>query len=147
MNRRQKAIIIKLITITSITAVAVIAMINFKDYINRSEAGRAMEHLGKLVLQYRKEHGGVPPESYVDNIREDLEGHVRLGKLQYRALWIEPESGPNEILAYTEKKYRSFFLNDGFIVLRLDGRVEWMNKPDFDKILAEQQTPMEKAQE
>ncbi|MHC4360424.1 MAG: hypothetical protein ACYSTN_06480 [Planctomycetota bacterium] len=147
MNRRQKAIIIKLITITSITAVTVIAMINFKDYINRSEAGRAMEHLGKLVLQYRKEHGGVPPESYVDNIREDLEGHVRLGKLQYRALWIEPESGPNEILAYTEKKYRSFFLNDGFIVLRLDGRVEWMNKPDFDKILAEQQTPMEKAQE
>lgn len=146
MNRRQKTIIIKLMTITFVTAFAVVAMINFKDYVNRAEAIRATEHLGKLVSQYRKEHGSVPPESYINNMREELEGHVRLGELHYRALWIEPESGPNEILAYAEKKYRSFFLEDGFIVLRLNGSVEWMNKPDFDKILAAQQTPMEKAQ-
>ena len=77
MNRRQKTILIDFITVIIVTVIAVVAMINFKDWVNRSEAMRAMEHLGKIVLQYRKNYGSVPPESYVDRIKEDLEGHVR----------------------------------------------------------------------
>ena len=143
MNRRQKTILIDFITVIIVTVIAVVAMINFKDWVNRSEAMRAMEHLGKIVLQYRKNYGSVPPESYVDRIKEDLEGHVRLGALHYRALWINLESTPDEILAYTEKNYRSLLLGSGYVVLRLNGRVEWMNKQQFETLLVQQQSQAE----
>jgi len=143
MNKRQKAILVKFIIVIVITTVAVVAMINFKDWVNRSEAMRAMEHLGQVVLQYRKNHGSVPPESYVDGIKEDLEGHVRLGDLRYRARWLDFESTPNEILAYTERNYRSLLVGKGYVVLRLDGRVEWMGKREFETLLAQHQSPME----
>jgi len=143
MNRRQKAILRDTTTVIVITAVAVVAMINFKDWINRSEAMRAMEDLSQEVLKYKKKYGSVPPESYVDRIKGELEGHIRLGKVNYRAQWIDFESTPDEILAYTEKKYRSSLLSDGYVVLRLDGRVEWMDKQEFETLLAQQQNPME----
>ena len=144
MNRRQKAILIDFVVVIVITAVAMVAMINFKDWVNRSEAMRAMEHLSEEVLAYQKETGLVPPESYVEEIRTELEGHVRLGKLVYRARWIDFESSPDEILAYTFKKFSSLTLfSDGFIVLRLDGRVEWMNEQTFKTLFAAQRHPME----
>jgi len=143
MNKRQKAILINFITVIVITVIAVVVMINFKDWVNRSEAMRAMEHLGREVLKYREKCGSVPPESYVERIRENLQGHVRLGNLHYRARWIGFESTPDVILAYAERNYRSLLLGSGFIVLRLDGRVEWMEKQEFEKLLAQQQSPME----
>ena len=143
MNRRQKAILVEFIAVIAITAIAVVAMINFKDWVNRSEAMRAMEDLGQEVLKYRKKHGSVPPESYVDSIKEKLEGHARLGNLRYRARWVDFESTQDEILAYTERTYPSSLLGNGFIVLRLDGRVEWMGKEEFETLLAQQQSTME----
>lgn len=143
MNRRQKSILINVISVITITSIAVVAMINLKDWVNRSEAMRAMEDLGKIVLQYRRENGSVPPQSYVDNIKTNLKGHVRLGDLQYRSLWIDFDSTPDDVLAYVEKKYRSFVLSNGFIVLRLDGHVEWMQKQQLDILLARQQSRME----
>ena len=143
MNRRQKSILINAISVITITSIAVVAMINLKDWVNRSEAMRAMEDLGNLVLQYRQENGSVPPQSYVNNIKTNLKGHVRLGDLQYRALWIDFDSKPDDVLAYVEKKYHSLVLSRGFIVLRLDGRVEWMQKQQLDVLLARQQSRME----
>jgi len=143
MNRRQKAILRDFATVIVITAIAVVAMIIFKDFVNRSEAMRAMEDLGQRVLKYRQKHSLVPPKSWVDRQRENLPGNVRLGNLQYRAQWIDFESTPDEILAYAERNYNSLFLGDGFIVLRLDGRVEWMDKQEFDTLLPEQQRQME----
>jgi type II secretory pathway pseudopilin PulG len=143
MNRRQKAILTNIVIVIIITAFAVIVMINFKDWVNRSEAMLAMEQLGKITLRYRKEHGSVPPQSYVDGIREDLPGSVRMGALQYRGLWIDFEASGDEILAYTKKEYPSSLLSDGFIVLRLDGRVEWMGEKEFRELLARQQSPIE----
>ena len=143
MNRRQKAILIEFIAVMVVTLIAVVAMINFKDWVNRSEALRAMEHLGREVLKYRQRYGSVPPESYVDSIKEKWEGYARLGKLRYRARWVDFESTPDEILAYTEKNYHSLLLSRGFIVLRLDGRVEWMGKKEFETLLAQQQSSME----
>ena len=142
MNKRQKTILMDFAIVIVVTAVAVLAMINFKDWVNRSEAMRAMKQLGRIVLQYRKDRGSVPPESYVDRIKENLEGHVRLGNLRYRAQWIDLESSSDEILAYTEKNYRSL-IGNGFVVLRLDGSVEWMEKKEFQNLLAQQQNPTE----
>ena len=143
MNKRQKAILVKFITVIVITAIAIVAMVNFKDWVNRSEAMRAMEQLGQRVLQYRKTHGAVPSKSYVDGIREDLEGYVRLGNLRYRARWLDFESTTDEILAYTEKNYHSLLVGRGYVVLRLDGRIEWMGKREFETLLTQHQSPME----
>jgi hypothetical protein len=143
MNKRQRAILTEFIIVMAVTAVAVTAMINLKDWINRSEAMRAMEQLGEIVRNYRGIRHSVPPESYVDDIRKSLEGHVRLGDLHYRGLWIDVESDPNEVLAYTEKSYHSFWISNGYIVLRLDGSVEWLGKQEFESLLAQQQSQIE----
>jgi len=143
MNKHQKVILIKFTTVIVVTAIAVAAMINIKDWINRSEAMRAMEHLGQRVLDYREAYHSVPPESYVTNVKQSLEGYVRLGNLQYRGRWIGLESTHEEILAYAEKKYPSSLLNDGFVVLRLNGQVEWLGTQKFRKVLAQQQSQEE----
>lgn len=143
MNKRQKVILAEFVTVIVITVIAVVAMVNFKDLVNRSEAMRAMEQLGRIILEYRKENGLVPSKAWIDNQRESLPGNVRLGKLQYRALWIESESTPDEILAYTERSYHSLFVGEGYVVLRLDGQVEWMDKQRFNTLLPEQKRRIE----
>jgi hypothetical protein len=143
MNRRQKRLAVESITVIAVTAVAVVAMINLKDWVNRSEALRAMEQLGRKILEYRQTNGSVPPQSFVDIQKERVEGHVRLGTLRYRAQWIDFDATKDEILAYSEKKYRSLLLGHGYVVLRLDGRVEWMGKEEFEKLLGQQQSLIE----
>ena len=139
MTGRQKNILIEFLTVIIITAIAVIGMVNFKDYVNRSESMQAMNHLGKIILQYRKTEGAVPPESYIEDVKEELAGLSRLGSLQYRARWITLGAGPDEILAYAKKNYHSLFFSSGYVVLRLDGRVEWMEPNRFETTLAKQQ--------
>lgn len=133
----------EVVTVIIVTAVAIAAMFNFKDWVNRSEAIRAMEQLSQVVTKYRQEHGFIPAESYVTGIKKNLKGWVRLGDLRYRAEWIDLDAKPDTILAYTEKKYPSSLLGDGYVVLRLDGRVEWMGKEQFEKLLAQQQSKLE----
>jgi hypothetical protein len=118
-------------------------MVGFRDWVNRTEAMRAMEQLGKEVSQYRNKYGSIPPESYVDNIKKDLEGYPRFGNLKYRALWIGLDSDKDEILAYCKKKSKSFFFNDGYVVLNLGGSVRWMPAEKFESILSHQQSEME----
>jgi len=143
MNKRQKAILRDTAAVITITAIAVIAMIALKNRVNRSEAMRAMEHLGRVVVQYRQDHGSVPPESYINRAKEELEGRVRLGDVTYRAQWINFESPPDEILAYTEGSYGSKLFGRKHIVLHLDGRIEWMGKQKLDALLVQQQSSRE----
>lgn len=144
MYKRQKAILIKFIVVILITVITVVAMINFKDWINRSEAILAMEHLGKAITGYRDKHGSAPAQSFIDQIENKLPGFIRLGDLKYRARWLDFESDDDVILAYTEKKYNSLFLKGGYVVLRLGGETEWMDKEPFETLLESQQTTMEK---
>lgn len=143
MNKYQKNILIRFLVIITITVIAVVAMINFKDWANRFHAMQAMQDLGKVALEYRQKRGALPSESYIKQIKQQLRGHVRIGKLHYRALWIDSESEPNEILAYTEKNYKSLILKSGIIVLTLDGKIQWMDKEKFQTILKRQQSPAE----
>ena len=148
MERRQKIILRDFVTVIIITAIVVGAMVIFKDFVNRSEAMRAMGLLRQVIKQYRDEHGSVPPKSWVDSKREKLSGSHRLGNLQYRARWITFESSPDEFLAYTEANY-NFLVGKGYIVLRLsavqrdDGRPEWIERGEFKTLLAQQQSPEE----
>jgi len=143
MNERQRTIIVEVVTVIIVTAAVIVAMFNFKDWVNRSQAIGVMKQLSQVVIKYRQEHGSVPPESYVNSIKKDLKGFVRLGNLRYRAEWIELDAKPDTILAYAEKKYPSSLFRDGYVVLRLDGRVEWMGKEQFEKLLAQQQSKPE----
>ncbi len=143
MDKRQKRILIEFFIVIGLTTIAVVAMIYFRHWVNHSEAMRAMEHLGRIVVEYRKSQGSVPPQSYIDSVRNQLEGSPRLGDLQYRAFWIDFESGPDEIMAYSEKDYGSWFIGKGYIVLRLDGTVQWLDKQECEAILKKQQSRKE----
>jgi len=154
MNRHQKAILVEIIIVLLVTMVAVVAILNLRDYFNRRAARLAMMVLGNRIKSYRAEHGLVPSESWVNSQRETLPGRDRLGDLQYRARWIKFESDPNEILAYAEMKSRSILFSDGFLALRLKEvlhptppgggvNVEWIGKQEFETLLTQQQSPLE----
>ena len=143
MNRRQKEFVKNLVRVGLVTVVMVVGMVHFRDWVNRSEAMRAMQHLSQIVTAYRQESGQAPPMRYVENIRDKLQGSERLGRFVYRARWLKFGAGDDEILAYSIIKSRSPFSRSGAIVLRLDGRVELMAKDKFEKLLAEQQSQLE----
>ncbi len=143
MNRQQKWVLTNFALVILITATAVLGMIELKNWVNRSEATRVMEQLQKAVTEYRGKNGSVPPESYVDGIIKTFAGEPRFGNLNYRAQWITIDSPPETVLAYVNKDYHSLFYHPGVIVLRYDGRIEWMDKASFDKLLSPQQTRLE----
>ncbi len=122
---------------------AVVGMVQLKDYVNRSEAMRAMTQLGDRILEYRKQYGSLPSQSFVDSIKGEVEGAVRIGNVNYRARWIGLDAPSDTILAYSQKRLPSSFLKDGYVVLRLDGLVEWLPTKRFTEVFARQQTPTE----
>ncbi len=125
------------------TVAAVIGMVQLKDYVNRSEAMRAMTQLGQRVLEYRKQYGSLPPQSFVDDIKGQVEGAVRIGNVNYRARWIGLDASADTILAYSQKHLPSSFLKDGYVVLRLNGTVEWLPTQEFADVFARQRTATE----
>jgi hypothetical protein len=143
MNRRQRALLIESAIILTATAVAVVGMIHLKDYVNRSEAVRAMTQLGQRILEYRNRNSALPPQSFVDGAREQVEGSVRIGNVKYRAIWIGLDAPSDTILAYSQKRFPSSFLQDGYVVLRLDGTVQWLPTRDFAALFASQQAAAE----
>ena len=143
MNKRQKSLLIESILVLVATVAAVVGMMHLKDYVNRSEAVRAMTQLGELVLRYRGEHGSLPPASFLDSVKGQVEGAVRMGNVRYRALYIGPDATDQTILAYSRKRHPSSFLRDGYVVLRLDGTVRWMPTEQFEPLFAAQRTPAE----
>lgn len=145
MNTKQRTIIKDFIVVTAVTFVTVLAMICLKGRVNRLEATRAMDQLGKIVLAYRQQYGAVPPESYILNIKGDLPGAVRLGEIYYRARWLEFDAGDDEILACSIKTYRSLSGNK-FIVLKLNGDVQLIKPQQLQALSDQQQTPQEKIQ-
>ena len=61
MLKHQKLILLKFALVIILTAVAVIAMVIFKDWVNRSEAQRAMKQLSQIVLRYKNANGSIHP--------------------------------------------------------------------------------------
>lgn len=141
MNKRQRSIITNFIFVTVSTAIFVGVMINVKDVVNKSEAIRAMELLGQGVRKYRDKYHSTPPESYFNQLKNSV-NIIRLGDVRYRAQWIGFDDGPDTILAYSYKDY-GFLVKRGYVVMRLDGSVEWIERRKFKKLLEKQQTETE----
>ena len=72
MNKQQKWVLTNFVFVILITAAAVVGMIELKNWVNRSEATRAMEQLWQAVATYKQKNGSVPPESYVDSIIKNI---------------------------------------------------------------------------
>lgn len=140
MNRRQKALLVNLITVTFVTAAFVVGMMNVKDWLNKAEAKRAMKDIAQAALSHRAEYGSLPSQTYLEPIKRR---HVRLGEFHYRAQWIDFESGPDTVLAYSKKQFRSVLVKSGYVVLRLNGQVEWMGQKEFEQLLRAQQSERE----
>ena len=133
---RKKRLMIDVAVVLVITTMAVAGIIHIKDYINRREALLAVEQLGEKILAYRESQGILPPTEMVQTLKEQVSGRARLGRLTYRAPWITPESRPDTLLAFTQQDYNSLIVSDGYIVLRLDGTVQWLSTQQFnEKIL------------
>lgn len=133
---RKKRLLIDIGVVLAITAAAVAGMIHLKDYINRREALLAVEQLGEKILAYQETQGTLPPEETVQALKEEVSGRARLGRLTYRAPWITPQSMPDSLLAFTQQDYKSLIVSNGYIILRLDGTVQWLNTQQFtDNIL------------
>ncbi len=141
LNKRQKSLIWNLVAVTAVTFGFVILLMNLKDSVNKSEAISSMKALSSILLEYRKQTGALPPESYVDDIVKQI-GAVRIGKLNYRARWIKWHAPRDSIVVYSEKIYKSI-VRSGYVVMFLDGRVEFMSSRDFEPILARQQSEAE----
>ena len=144
MNRQQKKIVLNFIFVIAFTLISVIAMIHLKDWVNRSEATRAMTQLSQAVHDYRSAYKSVPPESYIQSILDTLEGRARVSNFNYRARWIDFESRCDAILAFIEQDYHTFIFKKTILILKLDGTVEWIDKSDFQTLYQQQQTPLEK---
>jgi hypothetical protein len=129
---RKKRLMIDVALVLVITAAAVVGMIHFKDYINRREARLAMEQLGEKILAYRETQGALPPEETVQTLMDQVAGRARLGRFTYRAPWITPESKTDALLAFTQQDYESLLVSDGYIILRLDGTVQWLDAQQFN---------------
>jgi hypothetical protein len=142
VNNKQKKLVANVITVVVFTTVMVVGFAYLKDIVSRSEGIRSMSVLGKEILRYRSSYGSLPPEIYVKQYSEAI-GAVRLPAVQYRAQWIEFGSDPNTtILAYSAKNFRGF-VKSGYVVLRLNGKVEWVDKKEFEKIISSQQQQQE----
>ena len=142
MDRRQKKLIANIVVVIAFTAAMVAGFANVKNIINRSEAMRATELLGKEILSYKHTYGSLPSENYARQFIEQI-GAVRLGDFQYRAQWIEFGCDPNAtILAHAEKKYAGF-VKSGVVVLWLSGKTEWIDKKHFGEIIKAQQKKQE----
>jgi len=143
MNRRQRALLIESAIVLAATVAAVAGMMHLKDYVNRSEAMRAMTELGREIRQHRDRYGLLPPQSFIEEVKTRVAGAARIGNVQYRALWIGPDAPADSILAYSRKQHGSSFLKDGYVVLRLDNTVEWMPTAQFVDLFARQRAPAE----
>lgn len=142
MDRRQKKLVTNIVVVIVFTTAMVAGFSNVKNLINRSEAIRAMELLGKEVLLYKQTYGSLPNETYARHFTEQIEA-VRIGDFQYRAQWIEFGCDPNAtILAYSEKNYAGF-VKSGAVVLWLSGKTEWIDEKHFCEIIKTQQKRQE----
>lgn len=143
MNRYQKSLLRHCLVVLALALVAAGAMFTLRDWINRSEAMRAMELLGSEIKNYKATNFSLPNKTILNNLKDKLPGASRLGPVQYRAVWIDYNTDDDEILAYVYNNFKSFLVKPGYVVLRLSGKTEWMGKEKFEKLLQQQQSPKE----
>jgi hypothetical protein len=135
LNKRQISVIRHFLSVIIVTLLFVFGLINLRDGINRREALREMTQFGEAVLKYRQNNGSLPPEAWTKPL---LDSFSRI-EVKYRATMILYDSPPNTILAYSKQRSYSLFVKAGYIVLRLNGAVDFMRPDEFEPLLKKQE--------
>ncbi|OHB55277.1 MAG: hypothetical protein A2Y07_10970 [Planctomycetes bacterium GWF2_50_10] len=143
MDRVQRKLVRHVFTICFLTLLFVFTMINFKDVVTKRESMIAMGELGKFILDYRSKMGSLPSQYTVESVIPSLRPNARLGPIQYRAPWIGYDAGPDTIVVYSSRDFNSFLLEDGAVVLTLDGKVHFWDEEKFRETLSHQQSQAE----
>jgi hypothetical protein len=136
LNKRQLSVIRHFLVVIIVTLLFIFGMVNLRDGLNRSEMQREMENLAASIKNYRQKNNSLPPESW---IQPQLEGFARLSGADYRAKFVFYDSPPDTIIASCKQKSYSMLVKTAYIVLRLDGRIEWLSPEVFDKAMKEQE--------
>lgn len=145
LTKKQRQTLRDFLTVIAITSFAIFLLFNFKDMVNKTESMKVMQQLGNIITEYREDRGIVPPESYIEDVQKNVPGFERLGNhLHYRGIWLDYQSNPNDIIAYSVKSYRNLLVEPGVIILRLDGSVEYVSAKEFEKIMQNQMSEYER---
>jgi hypothetical protein len=137
LNKRQISVIRHFLIVIVVTLLFVFGLINLRDGLNRSEMQREMEVLGASIKDYRQKNGSLPSESW---IRGQVQNFARLGSLEYRAKSILYDSPPESIVASCLQNSYSMLVKKAYIVLRLDGSIEWLAPDIYSRMVKEQET-------
>jgi len=143
MNRKEKSFLKHAAVVIALTTAAILALMYIKDRINRFEAKRVMELVARPIVTYSDTHLTLPPQSFVEDLLENLQGYARGTSIKYRGHWVEFDGPPDQIVAYNFTPCPHSFLPDGYTVLRLDGTITFMDAETFKSVLARQQTQAE----
>lgn len=144
MNRRQKSLFINILTVSVVTIIAMFALFDLRNHVNRKEAGRAITYLATVITDFKKNSGYLPPKRYVEAARKKIPENVRLSNFYYRARWISFDDKPDTPLAYSRLIQNSVFYKSCYIVLKLDCTIETVPQDDFEKKLEQIQSEAEK---
>jgi hypothetical protein len=136
LNKRQLSVVRHFLIVIVVTLLFVFGLINLRDGLNRSEMQREMEVLGASIKDYRQKNGSLPSESW---IRSQVQSFARLGNVEYRAKSVLYDSPPETIIANCMQNSYSMLIKKAYIVLRLDGSVEWLAPDVYAKTVKEQE--------
>lgn len=118
MNTRQKSLTKKIILVIVLTFIFISAMTCYKDIVNKNEAMKSCNIVSSKIAEYKSTVGSLPPIDFVNNLIHNL-GLVRIGNVEYRARWMEPDSPEDSILLFSKKDYRTLLVKPGYVVLTL----------------------------
>lgn len=116
MNKRQRLLLIKLCTVMGLTIALIVGLSQYRSVINKSEAIKSMNILSMEIAKYHLSHEELPPKDYIEEVISKY-GLSRIGSVECRSRWIEPGSGPETILLFSKKNYKTLFVKPGYVYL------------------------------
>ena len=140
MNKKQRAMLIRLVLVIVITVGMVFAMVNVKEVVNKKESMLAARNLNFEILKYKQTNNKWPLQSYVDEKAKQIQGRTRLGKVEYRASMFDYVGSNDVVVFYIKREYSGPFIGSGYIVAKVNGKVEWLTEQDFDILMSLQWT-------
>lgn len=143
MNKKQRGLLVRLVVVVVITVGMVFAMVNVKEFVNKKEAMLAVGNLNVEIFKYKQANGKWPLQSYVDEKAKQIQGRARLGAVEYRGNLLGYVGSDDVVVVYVKRDYSGLFLDSGYIVAKVNGKVEWLSEEEFDILMSLQWTAEE----
>ncbi len=123
MNKRQKQLLARFCIVMTLTIALIVGLSQYRNVVNKSEAIKSMDILSMEIAKYDLYHGELPSKGYISEVIARY-GLFRIGSVECRSQWIEPGSGPETILLFSKKNYKSLFVKPGYIYITKEDMLE-----------------------